>query len=35
MDPDLRDLFQKIFTSKNERISASEMKAHPWIMSTS
>ena len=35
VDPDLKDLFKNVFTSKANRLSASQLKQHPWIVSIS
>jgi serine/threonine protein kinase len=32
-EPELEDLFRKIFTNKSNRISAGAIKEHPWIRS--
>lgn len=33
VDTDLLDLFKRTFTAKDNRLSARQMKNHPWIVS--
>ena len=33
MEPELKDLFEKIFVEKKSRIDIKHLKMHPWIKS--
>jgi len=33
MEPELKDLFEKIFVDKKLRIDVKQIKVHPWMRS--